>query len=254
MAFYSTESRQFLDEEIALAISLGDQVALAIENTRLYRRAEEAAVMEERERLARDLHDSVTQSLYSLTLFAEAGRRSFQLGQIERVQSYLSQLNETAQQALKEMRLLLYELRPIVLEQEGLSGALRRRVDAVEKRAGISVAIVMPESLVLPAYVEEGLYRIAQESLNNSLKHAFATHVSVRLQRKGDDVTLEITDNGIGFDLANINASKVGGMGLNNMRERAEKLHADLSVQSSPGGGTKILLQLNIAPHLQTAG
>lgn len=242
IVLYSIQSHQFTEDEVNTASSLADQAALAIENAKLHHRAEQLAVMEERERLARDLHDSVTQSIYSLTLFSEAGQRVMRAGDDQRVTEYLEQLGVTASQALKEMRLLLYELRPVVLEQEGLIGALRRRLDAVEKRAGVKVQYDVTEPIVLPPATEEGLYRIAQESLNNSLKHSGADLVEVRILRDVHGVTMEISDNGQGFAVNQ--SATIGGMGLLNMRERAQKLNGNLMIRSEPGMGTTIMTRI----------
>lgn len=248
IVLYYVENRKITDEEINTATSLADQAALAIENARLHHRAEQLAVMEERERLARDLHDSVTQSIYSLTLFSEAGQRVMKAGNSGRVTEYLEQLGETARQALKEMRLLLYELRPVVLEQEGLIGALRRRLDAVEKRAGISVRYDVTEPIVLPPSTEECLYRIAQEALNNSLKYSGADLVSVCILLDSYEVTVEISDNGIGFNMDEALIS--GGMGLMNMRERAHKLNGKIIIRSDPGEGTTITVTVKTEENL----
>jgi len=245
IVFYYAACKDFSDDEIELATSLGDQVALAIENARLYQRAEEAGMMEERERLARELHDSVTQSLYSLTLFAEAGRRKVVAGQIEDVEGYLEQLSETSQQALKEMRLLLYELRPEVLEQDGLVGVLKKRLDAVEKRAGVDASLEISPGLKIPWLAEEGLYRIAQEALNNALKHADADKTVVYLQHIDDFIELIVSDNGVGFNPDDLATS--GGMGLCNIASRIEKLQGEFSVQSEVGHGTKVIARIPIS-------
>ena len=134
--FFFADETDLAPESQELAVALGEQVVLAIESAMLQQRAQDATTLEERERLARELHDAVTQSIYSLTLFAEAGRRLASAGQLERVQEYLTLLGDTAQQAMKQMRLMLYELRPAVLEQVGLVQALTQRLDAVERRAG----------------------------------------------------------------------------------------------------------------------
>lgn len=232
-------------EEMETITALSDQAALAIENARLYQQAEQLAVMEERERLARDMHDSVMQSIYSLTLFSAAGGIQLRNGNISRTQEYLDQLVETAQQALKEMRLLLYELRPVVLEQEGLIGALRRRLDAVEKRAEVNAVLDVPEVLVVPLYAEEGLYRIAQEALNNSLKHSGADKVRVRIVRDKETIVLQISDNGKGFSVSEAQEYS-GGMGLENMRERMQKLQGDIQIDSEPEQGTTITVRVGI--------
>ncbi len=236
----------FSKRHLALFESIADQLGVAVENARLYARVEQAAIAAERSRLARDLHDSVTQSLYSMTLFAEAARRLSAGKEEGAVEEYLSQLCETSQQALKEMRLLVYQLRPSGLEKEGLIGALRQRLDAVERRAGIEVRLssLAEEPLDLPPELEDGLYRIAQEALNNSLKHANADAVTVQIQIKGDLLIMEITDNGRGFDLTAV--ADTGGIGLASMQERAEKLSGNLRIVSTPGKGTKVQVQVKV--------
>jgi signal transduction histidine kinase len=237
--------RQFDAAEVSLLSSIADQVGVAVENARLYRQAEQLAVLRERERLARELHDSVTQSLYSLHLLSEAGRQLAAAGDLDRVGGYLERLGDISQQALKEMRLLVYELRPLVLKREGLVGALQQRLDAVEKRAGVVARLLIEGEVELPASVEEGLYRIAQEALNNILKHAGATSVTVTVRSEGDRVELEIADNGTGFDLdATIDH---GGMGLVSMRERAEKMGGSFAVLSVPAGGTKVRVNVEVS-------
>ncbi|MCL4302209.1 MAG: GAF domain-containing protein [Anaerolineae bacterium] len=232
----------FAEEEVRLTTAFADQAALALENARLYQQAEQLAVMEERSRLARELHDSVTQSLYSLTLFAEAGRRAAEAGEKERELGYLTRLGQVSHQALKEMRLLVYELRTAALEKEGLVAALQQRLDAVEKRAGVQARLLVEETVELPAMVEEGLYRIAQEALNNILKHAQATSVIVRLKANSDQVELEVTDNGRAFEATSL--SNGGGIGLTSMRERAERLGGSLTIISKPGEGTRVIAQV----------
>jgi signal transduction histidine kinase len=244
MVFYYCEGTSFSQEDFALAESLGNHAALAIENASLHRQAEQLAVVRERERLARELHDSVTQSLYSVTLLAEAGQRLAQTGDLSRVQGYLDRLGEISQQALKEMRLLVYELRPLVLRREGLAGALQLRLDAVEKRAGVDARLLVSGEIELPAPVEEALYRITQEALNNALNHAAPTAVTVRVERDGARVILEVADNGRGFDLSAPDDS--GGMGLISMRERVEKLGGTLTITSAQEEGTTVHVDLEV--------
>jgi PAS domain S-box-containing protein len=231
------KAQQFDEGGVALLTSIADQLGIAIENARLQKQAQQAAVMKERARLARDLHDSVTQSLYSLTLFAEAGSDLIEAGEIESVRHNFVRIGETALQALKEMRLLVHELRPLALERGGLIDALQQRLNAVEGRANVKVRLAVDDLIQLPARLEEGLYRIAQEALNNTLKHAAATSVTVYLRGQDDWVELEVVDNGAGFDPE---AAETGGMGLISMRERAEKMGGKLAIQSKPGEGTRI--------------
>ena len=234
----------FSDEHLPLLESIAGQLGVAVENARLYEQVEQAAIAAERSRLARDLHDSVTQSLYSITLFAEAARRLTAEKDHKPVKEYLAQLGETSRQALREMRLLVYELRPSTLEEEGLVGVLRQRLDTVEKRAGVEAQLTVEGIVDLPKEIEEGLYRIAQEALNNALKHAAAGAVAVRIRVEGKLLAMEIADDGRGFDLDA--GTDVGGIGLSSMRERAEKLGGDLRIVSSPGEGTQVEVQVKV--------
>jgi len=151
-------------------------------------------------------------------------------------------LGEISQQALKEMRLLVYELRPLVLRREGLAGALQQRLDAVEKRAGVDARLLVDGEVELPASVEEALYRIAQEALNNALKHAGASNVTVYVRGHNGNVELEVVDDGAGFGLSA--ASEDGGLGLTSMRERTETIGGELKVVSAPGEGTRVRVSL----------
>ncbi|MBP7691305.1 MAG: PAS domain S-box protein [Anaerolineales bacterium] len=215
---------------VGAMIDITDRVRLTEAQTR--------AALEERQRLARELHDSVTQSLYSLTLLAEAGRRTAAAGDLDKTGGFIARLGETAQQALKEMRLLVFELRPLALETEGLVEALQHRLDAVEKRAGLQAHLRAGNLPDLSAAVEHGLYRIAQEALNNALKHAAATVVTVTLSAAAGRVALEIADNGRGFEAAALPDG--GGLGLVSIRERAETLGGQALITSQPGAGTRV--------------
>lgn len=245
--------RPFHPEDIELLASAADQIAVAIENYRLRQKAEQLAVMEERTRLARDLHDSVSQALYSMSLLATAGRRLSQSGSNQPLlDETLLELGATARQALKEMRLLLYRLRPLALQLDGLAETLRHRLDAVEKRAGIDAQLIIGNLPPLLPALEETLYHIAQEALNNALKHASATAVTVQLTQEADSaVQLVVADNGRGFDLAA--ALKQGGMGLANMRQRAESRGGTLAVVSSPGQGSTITARLRPGDFVDVA-
>ena len=234
----------FSPEDVLVIQSLGDQTAIAIENARHYRQARQAATMAERQRLARELHDSLIQSLYSLTLLTEGGRRLAASGRLESATGYFTDLWEIARQSLKEMRLLIYELRPIALESAGLVGAIQQRLDAVEGRAGVEARLLLDGELEFPPLVEEALYRIAQEALNNALKHAAATVLTVRLETRGGQISLQIQDNGRGFDLEEANQS--GGLGLSSMRERAEQMGGELTIQTNPENGTVVQVTVEV--------
>ena len=240
----STQVNGFTPEDVLVIRSLGDQIAIAIENARLYDRTRELAVMQERNRLARELHDSVTQSLYSVMLLTEGWRRTLQAGGGGSiyVEDYLARISDIAGQALKEMRLLIYELRPPVLERDGLVEALRKRLDAVEKRAGVEARVVMDDLLELPVAVEVELYRIAQEALNNALKHAAASEVTVRMCVDCGEIVLEVVDNGRGFDPQK--ARRSGGLGLVSMEERSRMIGGSLLISSAVGQGTTVSVRV----------
>jgi signal transduction histidine kinase len=232
----------FDDSDLIVMQSLADQAAVAIENARLYREAQKLAVVEERNRLARELHDSVTQALYGVTLHAEAAFRQLKNHKMKLAIEQLEELKATAQEALREMRLLIFELRPSVVELQGLIPALRARLEAVEERAGIQVEMNIDDQLVLSERVQDGLYRIAQEALNNALKHAKANQIILNLTRELSHVVLEVTDDGIGFNPEE--AVEGGGLGLDGIIERAELLGAELILDSWPERGTTIRVEV----------
>lgn len=233
--------RVYAPEQLALLKTIGQQIGVAVENARLYEQAERSAQIAERSRLARELHDSVTQSLYSMTLYAEATARLLTAGQTEAAVVHLRDLRDTAQEALREMRLLIFELRPPALEN-GLASALQNRLDAVESRGGIKAELHVEGNEAGSLVMDTELYHIALEALNNALKHANAQSVQVHLQYCAESIRLEICDDGIGFDPA---AARLGGgLGLAGMRERAQRIDALLEVDSAVGRGTRILVRV----------
>lgn len=255
MELYYAAPHEFSDEEVALVSAFGQQVALAIENARLRDQVKQLAVIEERQRMARNLHDSVTQLLYSLSLFAEAGKQLVHTGPPERLEAYLNEVIHTAQRANIETRLLIYQLRPIMLEHHGLVKAVRQRLERVEQRIGLQTRLLLDDDgdSALPASVEEELYSIVMEALNNVLRHAEASMVTVSLhiereqatrpaeqpaEQSATRVSLTIADNGRGFEINGIQHN--GGIGLESMRERAQRLGGSLTIQSRCGEGTTI--------------
>ncbi len=194
------------------------------------------ATLEERQRLARILHDSVTQSLYSISLLAEASRRRAATGEHELVTEYVGRLSDLTRQTLRQMRLLIYDLQPGVLAREGLAGALRHRLEAVEHRAGIKARLIDDTPGRIPVVLKVDVFWMAQEALNNSLRHATATSVTVRLAMDEHEVILEVTDDGRGFDPALL--EEVGGLAA--IRRRVTELNGRLSVETHIDQGTLI--------------
>ena len=230
-------------EESSLLASIGHQIGVAVDNAQLYEQAQQLAVMKERNRLARDLHDSVTQALYGVTLYSEAASRQLASGDTDLVADHLVEIRATAQESLREMRLLIFELRLPALRSEGLAAALQARLESVESRVGLDTKFHVEGDARLPPEVEEGLYRIAQEALNNALKHARAGSVSVVLHQNDRSVSLCIQDDGIGFDP--LEARAQGGFGLTGMEERVTRLGGKLTITSSPGQGTRIQVEVS---------
>lgn len=226
-------------EELTLLSAIGRQIGVAVENAHLYEQAQQLAVVKERNRLARDLHDSVTQALYGISLYAEAATRQLGLGEAPTVADHLFEIRATAQESLREMRLLIFELRPPMLRSEGLAAALQARLEAVEARVGIQTRLQVEGEESLSPQVEDGLYRIGQEALNNALKHARASSVVVRLCRGPRNVVLEVVDDGVGFEPA-----APSGFGLRGMEERAARLRGTLTIDSAPGRGTRVRVEV----------
>jgi signal transduction histidine kinase len=236
IALYYREPRAFSSEDAGLAQSFADQAALAIENTRLREQVQRSAVTAERTRLARDLHDSVTQSLFAASLKAETLLRTWEPDSAEARQS-LDDVRRLTRGALAEMRTLLLEMRPAALAQSSLGDLLRHLVEAIEARTRIPIKVTVVASRTLPPDVTIALYRIAQEALNNAINHAHARRVWVTLDCSSASVRLEVGDNGRGFDTS---TPPAGQLGLKIMRERAEAVAADLSIDSEIKRGTVV--------------
>ena len=241
MGLARNASQSFNLDEVALLVSIVSQVETAVHTDQLRQLAQRATVLEERERLARDLHDSVTQSLYGLATLTEAGKMRLESGDVQASAHLLTRIGQTARQAIREMRLFLHQLRPSVLEREGLVSALELRLAAVEGRSDVRANLEADENIHLSPEVETALYHIAQEALNNALKHAATSAVTVRLSRFGLGFKLEVVDEGCGFDPERVGG---GGMGLDNMRARAKAIGATFEIHSQPGEGTCVSVQM----------
>jgi len=248
LTIYGDQNLQITAEERQLLEILAGQIGIAIENRKLRAQSEQLAIVDERNRLARELHDSVTQSLYSLTLFAETARRMLDAGELSETRRALDEIAESSQQSLKEMRLLVYKLRPSSYENLGLANSLEQRLRAVEGRSGIRFEFSADKKTKLSSGAESALYAIAVEALNNSLKYARASAVRVALAEDENGIFLEIADNGCGFDLEQ--ARQSGGLGLASIEERVRQLNGTLAITSSAQEGT--VLQVHLPLHGNT--
>lgn len=236
------KSSEITEEDIRIIELFADQAAMIIEHVRLQRQAEQYAVLKERQRMARELHDSVTQALYSVTLYTDAARMAFTAQRWEALEKNLQEVRTMAREAMYDMRLLVFELHPYLLDKEGLVAALRARLAAVEGRAGLRTEVLVDNERRLPINIEEELYRIAQEGLNNVVKHAQAREVQIHLGYEEDHVLMEMIDDGQGFDREA--AGRHGGMGLRGIEERVQHLNGYLEINSTAGKGTHLIIKI----------
>jgi len=244
-AFYLT------DKEGAAEFSAGDQqliqmlaahAAVAMENARLHERSRELSIVEERNRLARELHDSLVQKLFGVVLAAQSAATLLERDSGEaRVQ--VERLAGLAQDAIAELRSLVFQLRPAAIETEGLAAALRKHVEVLRRvhRTGVELEL-RGEPRVRPG-VDEEVFRIAQEALHNALRHARAERLGVTLHENGQGLRMAVTDDGVGFD-PDAPELRARSLGLTSMEERAGELGAKLTIDSSPGAGTTVALEV----------
>jgi two-component system nitrate/nitrite sensor histidine kinase NarX len=221
-----------------LALSVANQAAITMINAELYGQAQALAVLEERQRLARNLHDAVNQSLFSAGLIAEVLPRLWDRDQVQARES-LEDLRRLTRGAMAEMRALLAELRPSTLVDADLSELLHLLGNAFTGRTNIPVEITITGEGVYPPQVQVAIYRVCQEALNNAAKHAGASIVELSVFHQADGIELKIHDNGQGFD---IGRAVSGHYGLGMMQERAEAVGAHLLITSQPGSGTTLKL------------
>lgn len=243
------KGQPFGDEQRALARGVADQLSVAISNARLFEATQQTAALEERHRIARDLHDSVSQSLFSLTLHTRTAELALARAGLDADSDLgrpLQQVSELTRGALAEMRALIFELRPGALAEEGLGAALSKHAAAVTAREGLDISVqASEERLPLAVEQEEQLFRLAQEALHNVVKHAEAKHAWVELAATDDEVVLIVRDDGVGFDPAEPHP---GHFGLETMRERASQIGAELRLESEPGAGTKVRVHVAVPP------
>ncbi len=244
-AFYLTDKQGpkgavFSDEDEELIGMLATHAALALENAELHERSRELSTIEERKRLARELHDSVTQTLFSIGLTAEAAGALVESDPV-RAKAELEHLQELTQAAMREMRSLIFELRPAELETDGLAAALRKHVDVLRRLHPQEIELSVAGERRLPAAVEKGLLRIAQEALGNALRHSGAERVELALDVRDSHAQLRVADDGAGFE---VETARSRHLGLTSMRERAEALGGRLEIDSVAGRGTTVSVEV----------
>jgi PAS domain S-box-containing protein len=237
--FYAKDNHPDLTDLLQLS-TIVSQIALVVENTRLFEEAQGKAALEERQRLARDLHDSVSQALYGINLGAQSAKEALRTEnpeKLQRLEHSLDYLIHMAETATAEMKSLIFELRPESLESEGLVMALQKHLRALELRHRFQLHLNLKVEPEVSLKVKEMLYRITQEAMNNIIKHAQANQVWIKLETRADTLVLEISDDGIGFDTSQ---EYVGHLGLHSMRERAESVGAQWNIFSQVKQGTTV--------------
>jgi signal transduction histidine kinase len=232
----------FIADDARLMRIFAGQAAIAIDHVQLTSFMQEMTILEERHRLSRELHDSVNQLLYGISLYTEAALRQMDQGNLEASRRYIKNIEESDHAALKEMRMLIFGLRPSSLSKMGLQATLSQRMKSVEEKLGLQTSLKWRVQSVLEPQVEEVLYGVAQEALNNIIRHAKAHNVSIRLAENERHLTMTVKDDGTGFDAE----QSSGGMGLKTMRERAASLNARLKIDSQPDQGTRIIVEVDL--------
>lgn len=235
------EDAASVEDEIAFLTAIADQAAVAVENARLFSEVQGKAALEERQRLARELHDSVSQAIFSISLHGRTAEALLGRGEHARLDETIGHISSVAQAAMAEMRALIFELRPESLAAEGLVAALTKQAAALRARHGIQVLLELCDEPELSIETKEVLYRVAQEASHNTIKHAGAGTLSFGLACNDGHVTLLVVDDGKGFDAG---GQFPGHLGLQSMRERALRLGGSLDITSVPGSGTTIRLRV----------
>jgi signal transduction histidine kinase len=242
-AFYLTDKEDgetFSDDDEALITTFAAHAALAIENARLHERSRELSIVEERNRLARDLHDAVTQKLFGVVLAAESGTALLERD-VHQAAGQLALVRDLAREAMEELRSVIVHLRPAALESEGLAVALDKHVDVLRRLHGLQIALEVHGDAPVPAAVEGDVFRIAQEALHNALRHARAVHIAVTLRCEPGRVQLTVGDDGAGFER---DAVRPRSLGLTTMAERARAAGGTLEIDTAPGAGTTVRLEV----------
>jgi signal transduction histidine kinase len=239
-ALYLTEKDDgFSTADEKLISLLAAHAAIAIENARLHERSRELSIVEERNRLARELHDNVTQRLFGVALAAESASTLLERDR-EAAAAEIARVGELARGAMEELRAVVFELRPGSLEAEGLATVLRKHVDVLRRVSGRAIELKVTDVPRLASGPATQVLRIAQEALGNALRHADAEHIRVRLDNGSGRLVLSVADDGRGFDPDAVRGQRLG---LTSMAERATELGGTLSVDSN-GGGTTVRLEV----------
>jgi signal transduction histidine kinase len=244
-AFYVTDkdgADEFGEADQRVIEMLAAHAAVAIENARLLERSRELSIVEERNRMARELHDSVSQKLFGLVLGAESAGTLVDRDP-EAAADQVARLGELAQQALGELRELIFELRPASLEDEGLAATLRKEVDVLRRVHGRAIELRIAGSAHCAPEAESEVLRVAQEALNNALRHAEAERIELRMEARDGRLIVTVADDGIGFDPED-RGLRARRLGLTSMEERALALGGALNVVSRPGEGTTVTLEV----------
>jgi two-component system nitrate/nitrite sensor histidine kinase NarX len=238
----------FTSHHADLALSVANQASITLVNAELYEHAQELAALQERQRLAQNLHDAVNQSLFSAGLIADVLPRLWDRDQAEARRS-LEDLRRLTRAAQAEMRALLAELRPSALTDTDLGELFHLLGNAVSGRINIPVTVKVAQDVILPAEVQVAFYRVCQEALNNVARHANASQIDIDLKDEGSVIELRVHDNGTGFDPEQILS---GHYGLSMMRERAEAAGTSLIVTSKPGLGTELSMRWTKHPQKES--
>ncbi|MFG2785603.1 GAF domain-containing sensor histidine kinase [Streptomyces prunicolor] len=232
----------FTEEDEELLSILAQHAAIALTNARLYERSRELTIAEERSRLAHELHDAVSQKLFSLRLTAQAAATLVDRDP-SRAKGELQHVAALAAEAADELRAAVVELRPAALDEDGLSATLRTQIQVLDRAHTARVTFTGRGFRALPAAQEEAMLRVAQEALHNALRHSGADHVAVALERRGCGAVLRITDDGSGFEPQSIRRAG-RHLGLVSMRDRTNGVGGTLTVESAPGKGTTIEMEV----------
>jgi signal transduction histidine kinase len=246
-AFYLTQkigAADFTDADQELIELLAAHASIAITNAHLYEQSRELSTLSERNRLALELHDAVSQRLFSLVLTAEAAGTLFDRDRAA-AREQVGKLQVLAREALDELRSLIFELRPPDLGRDGLCGALRKHVEVLRRLHPGEIELDVDAELGGDPARDRELLRVAQEALQNAVRHARARHVAVRLRSENGRLLLEVEDDGVGFDpgAPDLRSTRLG---LTSMEERAQRLGGRLEIQSAPGAGTRVRLEAGL--------